>query len=141
MKRVSLTIISTVMFSLSAFVISCSKEDVQDVPPPDPATIQASYSGEVDQAMASVGKDLFQTKCLACHAMDQKMVGPALRGVTQRRTKGWMNSMLEDPEGWANTDPTAAALKKEYNNVPMTIPGGTTGEERTAIIEYLRTEN
>ena len=32
------------------------------------------------------GETLFKTNCMACHQLDKRAVGPALGGVTERRT-------------------------------------------------------
>ena len=39
----------------------------------------------IDEGMAKKGADLFEAKCSACHKWEEKVVGPALQGVTTRR--------------------------------------------------------
>lgn len=107
--------------------------------PDDIAASYASY-GKIDNGLYEKGKTVFTAKCLACHQLDTKVVGPALRAITQRRTSGWINSMLADPVAWTQSDPVAKQVFEENNKVPMVIPGGTTADERRALIEYLRKE-
>ena len=40
--------------------------------------------GPLDDALAARGEELFRMKCMACHRMDERYVGPALGGVTER---------------------------------------------------------
>jgi cytochrome c2 len=103
-------------------------------------SVSDSYIGPVNEELADRGKTIFSTKCIACHQMDARTVGPPLRGVTTRRTFGWIMNFLENPEEWVKRDPEAKKLFEEYNKIPMVIPGGITEEERKAVIEYLRRE-
>lgn len=109
---------------------------------PTDEDIAASYTafGEVDSALYESGKATFKTKCVSCHQLDAKVVGPILRDVTKRRTAQWINSMLTDPAAWVQSDPIAQQVFEENNKVQMLVPGGTTADERRALIEYLRKE-
>jgi nitrite reductase (NO-forming) len=70
------------------------------------------------------GKMAFESKCLACHSIGQgKKLGPDLAGVTQRRKDDWLAQWLAAPEKMLQTDATAKALLKEYNNIPMPNQG------------------
>ena len=46
-----------------------------------------SFDGDIDQEMASAGKEKFNTICTACHMIDQRMIGPALKGFTNAETQ------------------------------------------------------
>ena len=37
-----------------------------------------------------VGDALFKANCTQCHAVNEKVVGPALAGITKRRSIGWL---------------------------------------------------
>ncbi len=93
---------------------------------------------EIDSAMTSEGEDIFSAMCTACHSIDTKMIGPALAGVTGRRSPEWIMNMILNPAEMLANDPDAKALLKEYNNIPIT-PLGTTEKEARQILEYLRT--
>jgi cytochrome c2 len=44
-----------------------------------------------DKPNADEGKKLYEANnCGSCHALDKKVVGPALRGVDTRRTNEWI---------------------------------------------------
>jgi len=66
------------------------------------------------------GKQNFESKCFACHAIEgTKKLGPNIAGVTKKRTEAWLTKWLKDPESMLKTDPDAMALLKENNNLPM----------------------
>src|SRR6478736_455386 len=51
-----------------------------------------------DAALADKGKGLFEAKCTACHRLtDEKVVGPGLKGVTERRKPEWIMNMVLNP--------------------------------------------
>lgn len=82
--------------------------------------IQASATPTEPDAVQ--GKLNFESKCLACHAVEGgkgKKIGPDMVGVTKRRTDDWLFRWLKAPEKMLATDATAKALLKEYNNLPM----------------------
>ena len=43
-----------------------------------------------------VGKKLFNTNCAACHKLNKKAVGPALKGVTSKYEKEWLYSWIKN---------------------------------------------
>ncbi|MFP4596788.1 MAG: c-type cytochrome [Persicimonas sp.] len=92
-----------------------------------------------DPELVSEGKELFAAKtCTACHQMDKKMVGPPLRGVTERREAAWLAQMIMHPDEMLEEDPEAKKLLEEYGS-PMTDVG-VTAEEAKALIAYLGSE-
>jgi nitrite reductase (NO-forming) len=84
---------------------------------------------------AARGKLAFESKCLACHSMGQgKKLGPDLAGVTKLRSADWLARWLKEPEKMLQTDATAKAMLKEYNNIPMPNQNLTDAEVR----EYIK---
>ena len=68
----------------------------------------------------SAGKSLFSTNCKSCHKLDQKYTGPALRGVTERRSIDWAKSFIKNSAALiASGDAQANALYNEYNKLAM----------------------
>ena len=101
--------------------------------------IESIELGEIDQALVKNGENLFITKCSACHKIDKRFVGPALKGVTQRRAPEWIMNMILDPDKMVKENPTAKQLLAEYIS-PMANQSLTQDEAR-AILEYFRTQN
>lgn len=66
------------------------------------------------------GEALFNANCKTCHKLDQRYTGPALRGVTERRTLDWAkNFILNSGVLIQSGDAQAVALFREYNNIVM----------------------
>ncbi|MEC8830850.1 MAG: c-type cytochrome, partial [Bacteroidota bacterium] len=74
------------------------------------------FPDEINDEMAARGKAKFDAICVACHMIDQRMIGPALKGVYERRSPEWVMNMILNPDGMLKEDPIAKALLKEYNN-------------------------
>lgn len=96
--------------------------------------------GDIDDALVSEGETIFKAKCTACHKITKKFVGPALKGVTQRRSPEWIMNMALNPELMIQKDPIAQQLLVEYNGAPMANQN-ITEEEARALLEYFRTKN
>ncbi|SIS98104.1 c-type cytochrome [Belliella pelovolcani] len=72
-----------------------------------------------EEAIAA-GKSIFNANCKTCHKLDQKYTGPALRGVTDRRSIDWAKSFIRNSGALiASGDAQANAIYKEYNNLAM----------------------
>lgn len=96
------------------------------------------FPDEIDQEMASRGEETYKAICTACHMADQRMIGPALKGVYERRSPEWVMNMILNPDGMLKEDPIAQALLKEYNNAIM-LNQNLSEEQARDIAEYLRT--
>ncbi|WP_375587666.1 c-type cytochrome [Flagellimonas aurea] len=92
----------------------------------------------INEEMAARGKAKFDAICVACHMIDQRMIGPALKGVYDRRSPEWVMNMILNPDGMLKEDPIAKALLKEYNNAIM-LNQNLTEDEARDVAEYLRT--
>lgn len=93
---------------------------------------------EIDQAMAAKGMEVFKSKCMACHKPDKKFIGPAPKGILERRTPEWIMNMILNPDEMTQKDPLAHELLKEFNGSPMANQG-LTEEEARQVLEYFRT--
>lgn len=92
--------------------------------------------GELDDELAERGERLFEMKCMACHRMDDRYVGPALRGVTERRTPEYVMNMMLNPGEMVRRHPVARAmLAAHFTEMPAQ---NLTEEEARALLEYLR---
>lgn len=59
--------------------------------------------------------------CAACHTIGKgKLIGPDLKGVTERREETWLISFIKSSQTMVkNGDETAVKLFEEYNKIPM----------------------
>ena len=79
----------------------------------DPAVVES------DEAIAA-GKTVFNANCKTCHKLDQKAIGPALRGITDRQSIEWAKSFIKNSQAViASGDDYANKLYAEYNNLMM----------------------
>jgi len=90
----------------------------------------------LDPQLASKGQALFQSKCSACHKLDEKYVGPSLRHVTHRRTPEWIMNMILNPTEMTQKDPVAKELLATHLT-QMTFQNVSQDDAR-AILEYFR---
>lgn len=82
------------------------------------------------------GKKVFELKCTACHKLEERYVGPALKGITKRRKPEWIMNMILNPIEMTQKDPIAKQLLSEYLT-QMTYQDIKENEAR-AILEYFR---
>lgn len=75
----------------------------------------------------AAGKSLFNANCAACHKLDKKMTGPALRNVEARLAESdgldreWLYKWIKNSAGMVKSgDAYASKIYKEYNGTAMT---------------------
>lgn len=92
---------------------------------------------EIDPEQVALGKEIFRTKCSACHKMDQDYVGPPLGEVLENRTPAYVMNMILNPVEMTQKHPEARKMLAQYMN-QMTFQN-VSQEEARAIVEYLAT--
>ena len=92
----------------------------------------------IDQTMAAHGAEVYKKMCMACHRPEKKFIGPAPKGIMERRTPEWIMNMILNPEEMVQKDPLAKDLLIEFNGSPMANQN-LTEEEARAVLEYFRT--
>jgi len=94
--------------------------------------------GQLDESMADEGAKIYQAKCTACHKPEEKFIGPAPKGILDRRSPEWIMNMILNPEVMIKNDPIAKQLLVEFNLAPMANQH-LTQEEARKVLEYFRT--
>ena len=94
--------------------------------------------GEIDQGMVAAGKATYEAYCTACHKAEEDFIGPAPKGILERRSPEWVMNMILNPQEMTAKDPIAKRLLEEANNVPM-IGQGLTEQQAREVLEYFRT--
>ncbi|SIO16747.1 c-type cytochrome [Algoriphagus halophilus] len=90
-----------------------------------------------DEAVAA-GKAVFNANCKTCHKLDQKLVGPALRGVSDRREIPWIKSFIKNSQALiASGDKTANDLYKEFNNTAMPAHEFLSDDDLNNLLSYI----
>lgn len=125
MKKVRYRHLTSRLLLLSvAFFLSFSVSGIAQEKAADSASAKqpeaASASSELGDPAA--GKSLFNSLCAACHKPYDKLIGPALNGVTSRHSKEWIHSWVHNnQELIANGDAEAVAIYEEFNKTAMPV--------------------
>jgi cytochrome c len=93
---------------------------------------------ELDPALAAEGEEIFKKMCSACHKPTEKFIGPAPKGILERRSPEWIMNMILNPEEMVKYDAVAKQLLIEANLAPMANQN-LTQEQARAVLEYFRT--
>ena len=93
---------------------------------------------QIDQDLAAKGKSIFDVKCVTCHKINEKLVGPPLKDVTKRRKPEWIMNQILNPEQMIKENMIAKSLATSGQYpTPMTFQNVTQDDAR-AILEYFR---
>lgn len=92
--------------------------------------------GPIDAKLVSQGKDVFQSKCIVCHDLDNRKVGPPLRDVTDRLSPEFIMNYLLNTEEMQQKNEHLKALVSEYKTV---MPDQDLSEnDARALLEFFR---
>lgn len=94
--------------------------------------------GPINKSMAAEGKKIFDTKCFACHRLDTKLVGPALKPIVKKLPPVYLMNYLLNTTEMQKKDPQLKKLIKEFNGVLMPDQQLTEKQARD-VLEYFRT--
>ncbi|NMH27082.1 c-type cytochrome [Flavobacterium silvaticum] len=108
------SILKTLFFSL-ALLLSASVSMGQAAPaaPAPEAAAAAPAEAKGDPA---AGKALFNSNCAACHKLDSKSTGPALRGVAGKHDMSWIYKWVHNSSEMIKSGDAAAVKLFEENN-------------------------
>jgi cytochrome c551/c552 len=138
----------------SITMVACSENAQQDGAPPAaadggneaPATTQAvaieeiAVSTPLNAEWIKAGKAIYEMKCQSCHKLtDEKLVGPGWKGVTERRSPGWIVAITTRPEEMLEKDPEAIKLLEEHL---IKMPNqNVSAEEARQLLEFMRSND
>lgn len=97
-------------FSLALMLIFSLSSFAQDAAP------AAATGGD-----PAKGKELFNANCAACHKLDAKATGPALRGIADKYEMSWIYKWVHNSSDLIKSgDADAVKVFEENNKIPMT---------------------
>jgi mono/diheme cytochrome c family protein len=97
-----------------------------------------AVSASVSAQNAEEGEKLYKANCTACHQIDNKLIGPALRGVSDKYSEEWLIKWIKNSaEMIAAGDPDAIAIWEEYNKSPMTAFPYFSDDDVKNILAYI----
>ena len=86
------------------------------------------------------GVALYNANCKSCHAIKEKVIGPALMGVSKRKSEEWLIKWIRNSQAVIKSgDEYAVKLFAEYNKVAMTS-FNLKDDEIKAILAYVKAE-
>lgn len=132
-----------------------SEEDINNIlaytASPELATESVTETTEQSTSVVNgdpeTGKALFNTNCAACHHLDKKMTGPALRGVASRLSdqqgldRDWIAAWIRNSSAVIKSgDAYGTKIYSEYNNAAMTAMPQLSDEDIDNILAYTAQE-
>ncbi|MDC7999450.1 cytochrome c3 family protein [Aequorivita todarodis] len=80
-----------------------------------------SQDAAAPEGDVAAGESLFKANCAACHKLDAKAVGPALRGVADKFDRDWLHKWIKNSQGLISSgDAQAVKIFEENNKMVMT---------------------
>lgn len=79
------------------------------------------FAQDQPEADPAAGKTLFNTYCAACHHLDRRMTGPALRGIGDKFEREWLYKWIKNSQALIKSgDEEAVKIWEEYKPAVMT---------------------
>ena len=128
----------SLIFSFAAMLALSVTSLAQTAAPAAPAPASTAVAAPAASGGDPVkGKDLFNSNCAACHKLDAKMTGPALRGISARLTNEWLYKWIRNSQEMIKSgDAEAVRVSKEYNGSVMTAFPQLSNADIDDIIAY-----
>ncbi|MCU0423945.1 MAG: c-type cytochrome [Bacteroidia bacterium] len=91
-------------------------------------------------ADAAEGEKLFNANCTSCHALNEKVVGPALKGVNEKYDEAWLLKWIRNSQALIKSgDAKAIKIYNEYNQSVMTSFEQLSDDQIKSILAYIKT--
>lgn len=123
------------VIAISAFNVTFG----QDAPADSAATAAPASAVAGD---AAAGEALFKANCTSCHALNKRVLGPALAGINQKyNDEAYLIKWIKNsPAVIASGDKRAVAIYEEYNKAAMTPFPQLSDDDVKNILAYIQVE-
>jgi mono/diheme cytochrome c family protein len=115
------TITRNLVTGFAVVLVSCFTSFAQVAAPAAAVPAVTEAPAAASGGDAAKGKELFNANCAACHKLDAKMTGPALRNVIAKHDIKWIYKWVHNStEMIKSGDAEAVKISAEYNGSVMT---------------------
>ncbi|WP_293939527.1 cytochrome c3 family protein [Sphingobacterium sp. UBA5996] len=84
------------------------------------------------------GEKIFKSKCTSCHAIDRKVVGPALKGIPETKDEAWLIKWIKNSQALiASGDAEAIKIFEENNKLVMTSFTDLSDDQVRSVLAYI----
>lgn len=102
------------------------------------AETKAKETNQDNGVSAAKGEKLYKKHCTQCHKINQKLVGPALAGINNRKSEAWLIPWIKNSQKMIeNGDEYAVKIYNEYNQTIMP-PMPVNDKEVKSILSYIQ---
>jgi mono/diheme cytochrome c family protein len=138
LKNQAKSVLLVALFVFSIATLGYSQPAKVDTSKSAPATAATAAKPSGDPA---AGEALFKANCTSCHALNKRVLGPALAGVTKKQSEAWLLKWIKNsPAFIATGDKDAVAIYNEFNKTAMTpFPQFSDGDIKN-ILAYITVE-
>lgn len=133
-----LTALTLLFFGLIFWGLAIGQESQEDLPK-GIGPIESIELTNIDPSLAEAGKATFEQYCTACHKFEERYVGPALYGVTERRAPEWIMNMILNTNEMVMNDDTAYNLLAEFMTQMPQL--GLSEDQARGVLEYFRSQD
>jgi mono/diheme cytochrome c family protein len=135
-NSISRVLFLSIALSLSISFTSFAQTPAPAAPAADPAAATA-MAAPAAGGDAVKGKELFNANCAACHKLDAKATGPALRGVANKYDMAWLYKWVKNSSELIKSgDAKAVKVFEENNKSVMTAFPQLSNQDIDNIIAY-----
>ncbi|MFZ9045006.1 MAG: c-type cytochrome [Cyclobacteriaceae bacterium] len=123
----SIRLISFLSFSFLTVTFSIAQDAEDGIP--------------TDEALVAAGEKLYNANCTQCHAINEVVIGPALKDVHERQSKDWLIAWIRNSQKVIQSgDEYANEIYEQYNKTAMPVYPFS-DEEITSILAYIKVES
>lgn len=134
---------STLVFGSLVLFFACSdgqESQTQNSSSAPSEAVPATPEKEVVLSQAALnGKNLYEANCAACHYLDKKLIGPALKGANERYEEAWLIKFIKNSQAMIKAgDPLAKQVYEDNNRMVMNSHEHLSDDEIKSILVYIK---
>jgi mono/diheme cytochrome c family protein len=112
-------------------------------PAPDSTALNTAYvpATPAEAAAIAAGDALFKNNCAQCHAVNDKVVGPALAGISKRRPTSWIIKWVKNSSKVITSgDEYAVKLFEDNDKQQMPAFPQLSDQDITSIVAWVNSQ-